>query len=78
MVKKEEEDSAANGHEQILLTKPGQRYPTPTPGVAERIFYETLYQQRPDRWVVGVPRAYVCAHESKQARCLFTRTHTRT
>lgn len=49
MVKKEEGD--ANGHEVLLLTKPGQKYQTPTPGVAERIFYETLYQQRPDRCV---------------------------
>jgi len=53
MVKKEEAGSSSpakgKGNESVLLTKPGQRYPTPTPGVAERIFYETLYHQRPDR-----------------------------
>lgn len=50
---KEEPQGDGNGNADLeyaqLLSKPGQRYPTPTPGVAERIFYETLYQQRPDR-----------------------------
>ena len=27
------------------LTKPGQRYPTPSPGNGDRVFYESLYQQ---------------------------------
>lgn len=49
MVKKEE--GGADGNETLVLSKPGQRYATPTPGVAERIFYETLYAQRPDRYV---------------------------
>jgi hypothetical protein len=50
-VKKEEGNEGNGAVESILLTKPGQKYPTPTPGVAERIFYETLLQQRPERWV---------------------------
>jgi hypothetical protein len=38
---------------QIKLTmsadlKPGQKFPTPTPGFGDRVFYETLYRQRPD------------------------------
>ena len=28
--------------------KPGQKYPTPTPGFGDRVFYETLLRQRPD------------------------------
>lgn len=28
--------------------KPGQKFPTPTPGFGDRVFYETLYRQRPD------------------------------
>jgi len=28
--------------------KPGQKYPTPTPGFGDRVFYETLNRQRPD------------------------------
>ncbi|KAL7534534.1 hypothetical protein ACHAXR_006277 [Thalassiosira sp. AJA248-18] len=27
--------------------KPGQRFPTPTPGNGDRVFYETLLAQRP-------------------------------
>mmetsp|Transcript_13760 Transcript_13760/g.19375 ORF Transcript_13760/g.19375 Transcript_13760/m.19375 type:complete len:110 (+) Transcript_13760:203-532(+) len=27
--------------------KPGQKFPTPTPGVGDRVFYETLLRQRP-------------------------------
>mmetsp|Transcript_18892 Transcript_18892/g.45628 ORF Transcript_18892/g.45628 Transcript_18892/m.45628 type:complete len:88 (+) Transcript_18892:194-457(+) len=27
--------------------KPGQRYPTPTPGFGDRVFYESLIRQRP-------------------------------
>ena len=50
-VKKEEASANGDSVTRVLLTKPGQKYPTPTPGVAERIFYETLYQQNPDRCV---------------------------
>uniref|UniRef100_A0A7S2WN31 Uncharacterized protein n=1 Tax=Eucampia antarctica TaxID=49252 RepID=A0A7S2WN31_9STRA len=28
--------------------KPGQKYPTPTPGFGDRVFYETLFRQRPE------------------------------
>jgi hypothetical protein len=28
--------------------KPGQKFPTPTPGFGDRVFYETLLRQRPD------------------------------
>eukprot|EP00934_Nitzschia_sp_Nitz4_P008144 Nitzschia sp. Nitz4//scaffold358_size24170//23661//24089//NITZ4_008436-RA/size24170-augustus-gene-0.49-mRNA-1//-1//CDS//3329549017//8134//frame0 len=28
--------------------KPGQKFPTPTPGYGDRVFYETLLKQRPD------------------------------
>lgn len=28
--------------------KPGQKYPTPSPGNGDRVFYETLLAQRPD------------------------------
>mmetsp|Transcript_7450 Transcript_7450/g.21812 ORF Transcript_7450/g.21812 Transcript_7450/m.21812 type:complete len:109 (-) Transcript_7450:173-499(-) len=28
--------------------KPGQKFPTPTPGVGDRVFYESLLKQRPD------------------------------
>jgi hypothetical protein len=28
--------------------KVGQKHPTPTPGNGDRVFYETLFQQRPD------------------------------
>jgi len=28
--------------------KPGQKQPTPTPGNGDRVFYETLFRQRPD------------------------------
>lgn len=28
--------------------KPGQKFPTPTPGFGDRVFYETLLRQRPN------------------------------
>lgn len=70
VVKKEEGD--ANGHELLLLTKPGQKYPTPTPGVAERIFYETLYQQNEKRYV-GPPHARVDCCPVTRTTCISTR-----
>ena len=39
--------------------KPGQKYPTPTPGFGDRVFYESLLKQRQDSemaqdwWVVA-------------------------
>jgi hypothetical protein len=32
----------------VTKYKPGQRYPTPTPGNPDRCFYETLYYQKKD------------------------------
>lgn len=32
----------------FLAFKPGQKYPTPSPGNGDRVFYETLLTQRPD------------------------------
>ncbi|KAL3805961.1 hypothetical protein ACHAW5_002497 [Stephanodiscus triporus] len=34
--------------EEASSLKPGQRFPTPTPGNGDRVFYETLLGQRPD------------------------------
>ena len=35
--------------EQESRRKPGQKFPQPTPGAADRVFYESLLKQRPDR-----------------------------
>ncbi|CAI5730727.1 unnamed protein product [Hyaloperonospora brassicae] len=40
-----EEEEWAN--EQEANRKPGQKHPTPSPGFADRVFYESLLQQRP-------------------------------
>lgn len=32
----------------LLLTKPGQKFQTPTPGDADRVFYESLHKQKPE------------------------------
>jgi len=39
-----------HAHFQIMADelKPGQKFPTPTPGFGDRVFYETLYRQRPE------------------------------
>ena len=37
-------------HEQEEARKPGQKHATPSPGAADRVFYETLLEQRPDRY----------------------------
>ncbi|TDH71715.1 hypothetical protein CCR75_007512 [Bremia lactucae] len=34
--------------EQEANRKPGQKHPTPSPGFADRVFYESLLQQRPE------------------------------
>jgi len=36
--------STKSEHHQL---KPGQKFPTPTPGFGDRVFYETLLRQRP-------------------------------
>ncbi|GMI13637.1 hypothetical protein TrVE_jg13824 [Triparma verrucosa] len=33
--------------DELILTKPGQKFQTPTPGDADRVFYESLYNQKP-------------------------------
>jgi hypothetical protein len=32
----------------IMPLLPGQRYATPTPGFGDRVFYETLFRQKPE------------------------------
>lgn len=32
----------------VVFNKPGQRYATPSPGNGERVFYESLFEQKPD------------------------------
>eukprot|EP00590_Aulacoseira_subarctica_P006875 CAMPEP_0172417676 /NCGR_PEP_ID=MMETSP1064-20121228/4208_1 /TAXON_ID=202472 /ORGANISM="Aulacoseira subarctica , Strain CCAP 1002/5" /LENGTH=131 /DNA_ID=CAMNT_0013156165 /DNA_START=29 /DNA_END=421 /DNA_ORIENTATION=+ len=44
IVKKETKKETKKEVEEL---KPGQKYPTPTPGFADRVFYETLLRQRP-------------------------------
>uniref|UniRef100_K3XA45 Uncharacterized protein n=1 Tax=Globisporangium ultimum (strain ATCC 200006 / CBS 805.95 / DAOM BR144) TaxID=431595 RepID=K3XA45_GLOUD len=34
--------------EQEANRKPGQKHPTPSPGFADRVFYESLLHQRPE------------------------------
>jgi hypothetical protein len=34
--------------EQEESRKPGQKYPQPSPGAGDRVFYESLLEQRPD------------------------------
>ncbi len=31
-----------------VITKPGQKYPTPSPGNGDRVFYESLLEQDPE------------------------------
>jgi hypothetical protein len=49
-VKTEANPSSAPSSDQpapLLLTKPGQKFQTPTPGDADRVFYESLHRQNP-------------------------------
>ena len=46
-----DDDSPRRSDTLLTMTeehKPGQKHPTPTPGVGDRVFYETLLRQRPD------------------------------
>lgn len=66
--------------------KPGQKFPTPTPGMGDRVFYETLLRQRPtsemaqewyDRKVVDPERAlHACLCGNAALACL--RVHAAT
>ena len=38
--------NSRTAHSMTLL--PGQKHPTPTPGFGDRVFYETLFRQRPE------------------------------
>lgn len=38
-------------HNDTMSLKPGQKFSTPTPGFGDRVFYETLYRQRPDSFM---------------------------
>jgi len=42
----EPEQETALGEDDVR--KPGQKFVTPSPGYADRVFYESLLQQRPD------------------------------
>ena len=42
---------AAGGESEALrveFTKPGQKFPTPSPGSGDRVFYESLLQEKPE------------------------------
>ena len=67
--------------------KPGQKFPTPTPGFGDRVFYETLLRQRPDsamaqEWCVyyevlslnEAERLHVIVTERKRATRLGSNT----
>ena len=56
-VKKEEPSgnhADENGNQETACSqedeerKPGQKFPTPSPGYGDRVFYETLLRHRPD------------------------------
>ena len=31
----------------VVYSKPDQKFPTPAPGAGERVFYETLLEEKP-------------------------------
>ncbi|CAE7829827.1 unnamed protein product [Symbiodinium microadriaticum] len=37
-----------NSQDSASFLKPGQKFPTPSPGSGDRVFYDTLIAQRPD------------------------------
>ena len=47
--KMKKEDAKDNeDEEKTIQRKPGQKYPCPTSGAGDRVFYETLYRQKPN------------------------------
>jgi hypothetical protein len=40
-------DEPIDAEEAEVDRKPGQKYPTPSQGSADRVFYESLYRQKP-------------------------------
>ncbi|GAB5031708.1 dna ligase 1-like [Nannochloropsis oceanica] len=73
VVKKEEKE----GTEMIHLTKPGQKYTTPTPGVPERIFYESLYEQNPESFMAQEYCVQYGILEEDEAMKIFKRVQAR-
>ncbi len=54
-----------------VFNKPGQRYSTPAPGNGERVFYESLFEQKPDS---EMAQEYVVAYgilDDKQAADVY-------
>ena len=39
--------AAAGAGSASVYTKPGQKFPTPAPGAGERVFYESLLEEKP-------------------------------
>ena len=52
--------------------KPGQKFPTPTPGFGDRVFYETLLRQRPDSAMAQEWCVYYGVLPRKEAERLHT------
>lgn len=58
-----------------VFSKPGQRFPTPSPGSGARVFYETLLQEKPEclmalQWCVD----HGIAHSEKgEAEAMYKR-----
>ena len=50
-VKLEKKNNGVDVGEDTTGFKPGQRYPTPAPGAGDRVFYESLYNQRPSSFM---------------------------
>mmetsp|Transcript_74124 Transcript_74124/g.111683 ORF Transcript_74124/g.111683 Transcript_74124/m.111683 type:complete len:95 (-) Transcript_74124:128-412(-) len=51
--------------------KPGQKFPTPTPGFGDRVFYETLLKQRPDSFMAQEWCVHYGVLPAKKADKLF-------
>ena len=47
-VKQESSSASRSSSSKKIALKPGQKYPTPTSGAGDRVFYETLLRQKPD------------------------------
>lgn len=54
--------------------KPGQKFPTPTPGFGDRVFYETLLRQRPDSVMAQEWYAYAL-EEKNESHLAFGAYH---
>jgi hypothetical protein len=68
------ESNTLSNVEGKTYTKPGQSFPTPSPGSADRVFYESLLREKPDselalEWCVK----HGTALEGTDAQQLFER-----